>query len=113
MAHLNVGLIGCGAIAESAHAPALRRLTSLVRVRIVCDVRAEAAQRVAQMLDCAHALHDWQPDPADAIVAAFAAWLRGGPRPHGSIRADLAALALCEQILQAARASSALTTKEG
>src|SRR5262252_930770 len=32
MAHLRVGLIGCGTIATSAHVPALERLRSIVRV---------------------------------------------------------------------------------
>ena len=46
---------------------------------------------------------DWQPDVADRIVAAFAEWLNGGPRPPGSGRYDLVALELAERITHAAR----------
>jgi predicted dehydrogenase len=53
MAHLRVGLLGCGAIATSAHVPALQRLRSMVRVLRVCDIRQEAAQAVAGSLGCA------------------------------------------------------------
>jgi hypothetical protein len=45
---------------------------------------------------------DWQPDPADAMLAAFGGWLRGGPRPPGRIRNDLRALALAQRIREAA-----------
>jgi hypothetical protein len=44
---------------------------------------------------------DWQPDVADGIVAAFAEWLNGGPRPPGSCRDDLVALELVERIRSA------------
>jgi predicted dehydrogenase len=50
VARLGVGLIGCGGIAASAHVPALQRLGRLVEVKSVCDVRAEAAERTADML---------------------------------------------------------------
>jgi hypothetical protein len=46
---------------------------------------------------------DWQPDVADGIVAAFAEWLNGGPRPPGSGRDDLVALELAERIQSAVR----------
>src|ERR1700704_4908682 len=50
MAKLNVGLIGCGGIATSAHVPALQRLAALVRVREVCDIRPAVAEKVAELL---------------------------------------------------------------
>ena len=50
MARLTVGLIGCGSIAASAHVPALQRLTALVRVRNVCDIRSDNAERIAGSL---------------------------------------------------------------
>src|SRR5438067_9930103 len=57
MAQLQVGLIGCGSIATSAHVPALLRLTSLVHVRRVCDIRAEVAESVATSLEA-----EWTTD---------------------------------------------------
>jgi hypothetical protein len=54
-------------------------------------------QSVALYAD-GHSLHDWQPDPADAIVTAFAEWLEGGPRPVGSLRNDKAALHITRRI---------------
>jgi predicted dehydrogenase len=50
---LMVGLIGCGGIARRAHVPALQHLETMVRVVRVCDVRDEAARRVADTLQCA------------------------------------------------------------
>src|SRR5215813_5109348 len=50
MAGLQVGLIGCGSIATSAHAPALLRLQSLVDVRMVCHIRSNVAEAVATSL---------------------------------------------------------------
>jgi len=56
--------------------------------------------------------YDWQPDPAEAIVASFAGWLRGGPRPLGSIADDLTALALSDRIREAAHAATAINLME-
>ena len=53
MVKLRVGLIGCGSIATSAHVPALQRLSALLRVRSVCDIRPGEAERVAQSLGAA------------------------------------------------------------
>lgn len=49
-----------------------------------------------------HAAHNWQPNPADTIVAAFTAWLVDGPRPVGNVASDLAALELTARIRAAA-----------
>jgi hypothetical protein len=46
---------------------------------------------------------NWQPNPADAIVAAFAGWLDGGSRPVGGLADDLTALRLADRIHQALR----------
>src|SRR5689334_18391643 len=59
---LTVGLIGCGGIAQRAHVPALQRLRSIVRVTRVCDVRDEAARRVAETFRCA-----WSTDYRDVV----------------------------------------------
>jgi myo-inositol 2-dehydrogenase/D-chiro-inositol 1-dehydrogenase len=50
VAKLTVGLIGCGSIAVRAHVPALQRLSTLVDVRTVADVRPAAAEHIAQVL---------------------------------------------------------------
>jgi predicted dehydrogenase len=68
---LNVGLIGCGSIAVSAHVPALQRLTSLVRVLRVCDVRPAAAEQVGHALGASWTtdFHALVEDPLiDAVV---------------------------------------------
>jgi len=54
---LNVGLIGCGGIAQRAHVPAVQRLAALARVTRVCDVRPDVAARVAETLDCTWTTH--------------------------------------------------------
>jgi predicted dehydrogenase len=59
---LTVGLIGCGGIAQRAHVPALRRLESVVRVVRVCDVREEAARRLADAFQCA-----WSTDYRELV----------------------------------------------
>jgi predicted dehydrogenase len=68
---LTVGLIGCGGIAQRAHVPALQRLESIVRVARVCDVRDEAARRIADTFQCAWTTEyrDVVEDPRiDAVV---------------------------------------------
>src|SRR5689334_8192590 len=59
---LTVGLIGCGGIAQRAHGRALQRLESSVRVTRVCDVRDEAARRVADAFHCA-----WTTDYREVV----------------------------------------------
>jgi hypothetical protein len=53
------------------------------------------------LFGAAPAAHDWQPDPASAVVDAFADWLAGGPRPPGSIVDDQRARDLVEQLRSA------------
>jgi predicted dehydrogenase len=71
MPELTVGLIGCGSIAQSAHVPALLRLSALVRVLSVCDIRLAAAEEVAHTLGAASTsdYHQLLEDPRiDAVV---------------------------------------------
>jgi hypothetical protein len=63
---------------------------------------APGAQSVTAYADALFA-SDWQPDPADAAVSALAAWLQGAERPYGTIRADLDAFELADQIKLAAQ----------
>ena len=53
MPELAVGLIGCGSIAQSAHVPALLRLSALVRVLSVCDLRLAVAEQLGHTLGAA------------------------------------------------------------
>jgi myo-inositol 2-dehydrogenase/D-chiro-inositol 1-dehydrogenase len=47
-APLGIGVIGCGTIANSAHLPAIRRLSDRLRLVAVADVREELAARAAR-----------------------------------------------------------------
>src|SRR5437868_1497147 len=47
-APLGIGVIGCGTIANSAHLPAIRRLSDRLRLVAVADVREEQAARAAR-----------------------------------------------------------------
>jgi len=58
------------------------------------------------LFGAAPAAHDWQPDPASAMVNAFADWLAGGPRPPGSIVDDQRAVEVVEQLRSTRRSGS-------
>jgi len=45
---INLAIIGCGAVAERGHLPALSRLSDLVKVKWVVDVDKRRARRVAR-----------------------------------------------------------------
>ena len=47
MKPLRIGLIGAGTIAWSAHLPAIRRLSPLIELVAVADIRLDVAQRAA------------------------------------------------------------------
>jgi len=51
---------------------------------------------------------DWQPEPADISVRAFATWLEGGPRPSGDLRRDLVAMTLAAATAESARSDRVL-----
>ena len=61
---IRVGLIGCGAVAESGHMPALLRRRDL-RPAAVCDVRPGHAARLASAAGGVPAFADWR-DMLDA-----------------------------------------------
>ena len=48
---MNIGLIGCGAIVESAHLPALMSIPG-VKISWVCDASLERATRDLSGLEC-------------------------------------------------------------
>jgi predicted dehydrogenase len=60
---LGVGLVGCGSIAVTAHAPALAKLPKHARLIIAADVDAAAAERLASPFGAA-----WTTD-ADEVFA--------------------------------------------
>ena len=45
---VNLGMIGCGSIATTAHLPAIEKLTGMVRLVATADVDRQAAEAVAQ-----------------------------------------------------------------
>ena len=71
MTKLNVGLIGCGSIALSAHIPAMERLGDLARLTWVCDIREAAARLTADATGAEHWTTDYRQvldDPAVDVV---------------------------------------------
>ena len=48
MKAVNLGMIGCGSIATTAHVPAIEKLTGMVRLIAAADVNYQAAEAVAQ-----------------------------------------------------------------
>src|SRR4030081_770659 len=81
-----------GSIEVGAHLPQTFPSASELVIECFCQASAyaclpgnPAVQRYGQQ----HDAYAWQPDPADAIVAAFAEWIAGGSRPPGTIANDL------------------------
>lgn len=60
MSKLNIGLIGAGGIARTAHARALSSLTDEIRVTAVADVAFKAAQKLAQEWQVEHVFEDYR-----------------------------------------------------
>ncbi|MBT2722133.1 Gfo/Idh/MocA family protein [Bacillus sp. ISL-46] len=60
MSKINIGLIGAGGIARTAHFRALSRLTDEIRVTAVADVAYEAAKKLAQEWQVEHAFEDYR-----------------------------------------------------
>src|SRR5215204_638217 len=59
MKPLRVGLIGAGTIAWSAHLPAITRLSPLIELVAIADVRLEVAQRAADRFGAEAAYDDY------------------------------------------------------
>ncbi len=93
-----------GSIEVGSHLPDSFPTGSELVVECFCHARAYTCvpgNQAVQLYGRSHAAFDWQPDPADAIVAAFAGWLWGGARPAGGIPDDLKTLRLVDRISQA------------
>ncbi len=74
MDRLGLGLIGCGAIARSAHLPAMATLADRVELRAAADIDAQAAAAAAAPWG-AHATTDWRavldrPDIRAVVIAS-------------------------------------------
>lgn len=71
---IRIGLIGCGAVAESGHMPALLRRGDFAPAA-VCDVRPEHAARLARAAGGVPAYTDWRAmldrEPLDAVTLAL------------------------------------------
>jgi hypothetical protein len=73
---------------------------------VECFCRASAysctpSNQAVQLYGEGHVSYEWQPRPADVMVAAFTGWLRGGARPPGGVGNDLTTLRLVDRISQA------------
>ena len=100
-----------GSIELGSHLPA--SFPSGSELIVECFSEASAftcmpGKQSVQLYGDTHAAYDWRPEPADTIIAAFAAWLRGGPRPTGSLSNDVTALRLADRIGQAVQAAGVL-----
>lgn len=71
---IRIGLIGCGAVAESGHMPTLLRRPDFAPAA-VCDVRPEHAARLARAAGGVPAYTDWREmldrEPLDAVTLAL------------------------------------------
>ncbi len=93
-----------GSIEVGSHLPESFPSESELVVECFCHASAYSCvpgNQAVQFYGRSHGAVDWQPDPADAMVAAFAAWLDGGARPPGGIADDLKTLRLVDRIRQA------------
>jgi predicted dehydrogenase len=100
-----------GSIEVGGHLP--ESFPSASELVIECFGQASAysclpGNQAVQLYGRDHAAYEWQPAPADAIVAAFADWLGGAARPAGSIANDLTILRLVDRISQALQAGGVL-----
>jgi hypothetical protein len=93
-----------GSIEVGNHLPETFPSESELVVECFCQASAYSCipgNQAVQLYGERHTAHEWQPEPADAIVAGFAGWLRGGDRPPGGITNDLTTLRLVDRISQA------------
>ena len=102
-----------GSVEIGTHLPASFPSASELIVECFCRLHvfhcAPANQAVSVYGATTQRMVDWQPQPSDAIVAAFADWLSGGPRPPGDVQRDLAAVELVERIADAALTHRVIT----
>ena len=98
-----------GSIEVGGHLPRSFPTASDLVVECFCETSAfmcEPGHQAVEVYGAEHGAHAWQPEPADAIVTAFAGWLRGGDRPPGSIGNDVATLRLVGRISRALQAGA-------
>jgi pimeloyl-ACP methyl ester carboxylesterase len=100
-----------GSIEVGGHLPESFPSESELVVECFCHASAYSCvpgNQAVQLYGGGHAAHEWQPEPADAIVARFAGWLRGGARPPGGIANDLTTLRLVDRVSQAIKTGRVL-----
>jgi hypothetical protein len=100
-----------GSIEVGGHLPRSFPTASELVVECFCETSAYTCEPGHQAVDvyaAEHAAHAWQPEPADAIVTAFAGWLRGGARPPGSIANAVANLRLVDRVSRALQTGAVL-----
>jgi len=100
-----------GSIEVGGHLPRSFPTESELVVECFCETSAfmcEPGHQAVEVYGAEHGAHAWQPEPADAIVTAFAGWLRGGARLPGSIANDVANLRLVGRISRALQTGAVL-----
>jgi hypothetical protein len=93
-----------GSIEVGDHLPEDFPSESELVVECFCDATAYSctpSNQAVQLYGEGHVSYEWQPRPADAMVAGFTGWLRGGARPPGGVANDLTTLRLVDRISQA------------
>ena len=106
-----------GSIELGCHLPA--NFPSASELVVECFYHSSAytcvpgSQSVQVYANRGHGAYDWQPDPADAIVAAFAGWQRGAARPVGGINRDLTTLRLVDRIRRAVQTDEVVDVQGG
>lgn len=105
-----------GSIEVGGHLPRGFPTASQLVVECFCETSAfvcEPGHQAVEVYGAEHGAHAWQPEPADAIVTAFAAWLRGGPHPPGSFADNVANLRLVDRVSRALQTGAVLEEWEG
>ena len=87
MSRINVGIIGCGAVAEKCHLPAVRGIPE-IKVKALADINQENALRLAEKFDLKDAsiLTDYRQLLRNADVDAV--WILTPPQLHAKMIAD-------------------------
>jgi predicted dehydrogenase len=100
-----------GSIEVGGHLPRSFPTESELVFECFCETSAyvcEPGHQTIEVYGAEHGAHPWQPEPADAIVTAFAGWLRGGARPPGSIADDVANRRLVDRVSRALQTGAVL-----
>ncbi|HLZ30357.1 MAG TPA: hypothetical protein VKV73_23800 [Chloroflexota bacterium] len=100
-----------GNIEVGGHLPRSFPTSSELVLECFCEASAlvcEPGHQAVEVYGAERGAHAWQPEPGDAIVTAFAGWLRGGPRPPGSLADNVANLRLVDRVSAALHTGAVL-----